>query len=206
MQSSIVFNHKVCGGTQDIFGQLSVQAAARHFRRNAIPRTDALHAGFIRRGNQNEMAAPLLERGTHDHRTVHKEELFPRLPGFRHGKIQPMVDFRLGDGGQPSGALRCGKGTVRQQAAAHLTGFIHNIGTEFLLELHNAGRTRQQNFPRHLVGIHTAEPRGTDAVRQGGFAAAGTPGNANDLHIRPPPRGTPRHGSGGYTRPWKRHR
>lgn len=77
-----------------------------------------------------------------------------------------MVDFRLGDGGQPSGALRCGKGTVRQQAAAHLTGFIHNIGTEFLLELHNAGRTRQQNFPRHLVGIHTAEPRGTDAVRQ----------------------------------------
>ena len=62
--------------------------------------------------------------------------------------------------------LRCGKGTVRQQATAHLTGFIHNIGTEFLLELHNAGRTRQQNFPRHLVGIHTAEPRGTDAVRQ----------------------------------------
>ena len=47
---------------------------------------------------------------------------------------------------------------------------------------------------------------GTDAVRQGGFAAAGTPGNAYDLHIRPPPRGTPRHGSGGYTRPWKRHR
>ena len=164
------------------------------------------HAGFIRRGNQNEMAAPLLERGTHDHRAVHKEELFPRLPGFHHGKIQPMVDFRLGDGGQPSGALRCSKGTVRQQAAAHLTGFIHNIGTEFLLELHNAGRTRQQNFPRHLVGIHTAEPRGTDAVRQGGFAAAGTPGNANDLHIRPPPRGTPRHGSSGYTRPWKRHR
>jgi len=31
-----------------------------------------------------------------------------------------MVDFRLGDGGQPSGALRCGKGTVRQQAAARV--------------------------------------------------------------------------------------
>ena len=94
MQSSIVFNHKVCGGTQDIFGQLSVQAAARHFRRNAIPRTDALHAGFIRRGNQNEMAAPLLERGTHDHRAVHKEELFPRLAA-RVGSAPEQVAMAL---------------------------------------------------------------------------------------------------------------
>ena len=159
-----------------------VQAAAGHFGRNAVSGTDAGDAGVIGRGDENQSVAALFKRRADDDRTVHKGELRPCLFGVRQRSVDAAQNLRLGDGRQPGCALRRCKGAVRQQTAAHFAVFIGYIRPERCLQLRDAGRARQQDLPRHKICIHTRIPLCAQKTCRTGFAAAGTTGNAYNLH------------------------